>query len=301
VYDNYGDLAGFANFAGANDTSEAPVVRYQDLHRTHAPASAGLAVYGSHPAPPPEFGADPMVDEENLDGYGDVAYGDVAYGDVAYGDVAYGQAGVQPLPVPTRLPAYAGSYGYGAYPAPKPSPSASDLEDYPELKKAEKVKGRYVSPSDDIKAYVMVLQSRLITKKFLAATDSKGNTNIDGIFGDATETAVKAFQESARLTPNGQVGWDTWLALYGLSKPTTKTSRTEAEASGKSDSAFWRALQASSGLVTGREDTQAANLPSDTPDEKAGPDWGKIALWSGVAIGGIALTYVIVRAVRNKE
>ena len=44
MYDNYGDLAGFANFAGANDTSEAPVVRYQDLHRTHAPASAGLAV-----------------------------------------------------------------------------------------------------------------------------------------------------------------------------------------------------------------------------------------------------------------
>ena len=213
MYDNYGDLAGFANFAGANDTSEAPVVRYQDLHRTHAPASAGLAVYGSHPAPPPEFGADPMVDEENLDGYGDVAYGDVAYG-----DVAYGQPGVQPLPVPTRLPAYAGAYGYGVpYPPPKSSPTASDLEDYPELKKAEKVKGRYVSPSDDIKAYVRVLQSLLITKRFLAAEDSQGNTNIDGIFGDATETAVRAFQRSAGLTQNGQVGWDTWLALYGLS------------------------------------------------------------------------------------
>ena len=296
MYDNYGDLAGFANFAGANDTSEAPVVRYQDLHRTHAPASAGLAVYGSHPAPPPEFGADPMVDEENLDGYGDVAYGDVAYG-----DVAYGQAGVQPLPVPTRLPAYAGSYGYGAYPAPKPSPSASDLEDYPELKKAEKVKGRYVSPSDDIKAYVMVLQGRLMARGFLAAKDSQGETNVDGIFGDATETALKSFQGANSLPQTGTTSVDTWLALYGLKKPTTKTSRTEAEASGKSDSAFWRALQASSGLVTGREDTQAANLPSDTPDEKAGPDWGKIALWSGVAIGGIALTYVIVRAVRNKE
>ena len=273
MYDNYGDLAGFANFAGANDTSEAPVVRYQDLHRTHAPASAGLAVYGSHPAPPPEFGADPMVDEENLDGYGDVAYG----------DVAYGQAGVQPLPVPTRLPAYAGAYGYGA-------PTADEIvTTYPVL------------AIDDTGDKVKELQQLLINRGFLAPKKSNGKSSADGKFGEKTETALKSFQGANGLPQMGATSADTWLALYGLSKPTTKTSRTEAEASGKSDSAFWRALQASSGLVTGREDTQAANLPSDTPDEKAGPDWGKIALWSGVAIGGIALTYVIVRAVRNKE
>ena len=273
MYDNYGDLAGFANFAGANDTSEAPVVRYQDLHRTHAPASAGLAVYGSHPAPPPEFGADPMVDEENLDGYGDVAYG----------DVAYGQPGVQPLPVPTRLPAYAGAYGYGA-------PTADEIvTTYPVL------------AIDDTGDKVKELQQLLINRGFLAPKKSNGKSSADGKFGEKTETALKSFQGANGLPQMGATSADTWLALYGLSKPTTKTSRTEAEASGKSDSAFWRALQASSGLVTGREDTQAANLPSDTPDEKAGPDWGKIALWSGVAIGGIALTYVIVRAVRNKE
>jgi hypothetical protein len=31
----------------------------------------------------------------------------------------------------------------------------------------------------------------------------------------------------------------------------------------------------------------------------AGPDWQKIALWSGVAIGGIAITYFVVKAIRN--
>ena len=42
--DGYGGLAGFGG--PALDTENAPVVRYQDLHRTHAPASAGAPSVG---------------------------------------------------------------------------------------------------------------------------------------------------------------------------------------------------------------------------------------------------------------
>ncbi len=40
--------------------------------------------------------------------------------------------------------------------------------------------------------------------------------NIDGIFGDKTYNAVVAFQKSRGLTPDGEVGPNTWRAILGL-------------------------------------------------------------------------------------
>lgn len=80
--EDYGNVAGFAGFAGAGEAEDAPVVRYQDLHRSHAPASAGaVEVYGNVPTPPPEFAGDDMEDAGEY-------------------------AGVKPLPIPTDIPAY---------------------------------------------------------------------------------------------------------------------------------------------------------------------------------------------------
>ncbi|MGW5398470.1 peptidoglycan-binding domain-containing protein [Streptomyces sp. NPDC003952] len=42
-----------------------------------------------------------------------------------------------------------------------------------------------------------------------------GKTGVDGDFGKATEDAVKAFQRSRGLSPDGKVGPNTWARLRG--------------------------------------------------------------------------------------
>lgn len=50
------------------------------------------------------------------------------------------------------------------------------------------------------------VQYALVKKGFLAENNAKGKTNIDGAFGSATATAVKAFQKSVGITVDGKVG-----------------------------------------------------------------------------------------------
>ncbi len=275
MYEDYGNLAGFMGFAGAADTSPTPVVRYQDLHRSHAPASAGaLAVYEN-----PNASMRQGDFEENLDGFGDVAYGDVAYGDVPAPPPEF--AGVQPLPVPKNVPAY------GA------TPSADKIvSEYPVL--ANGAEGDLVRD----------LQERLIKLGFLSRTKKNGESSADGIFGDGTEKALKAFQKGRELPQSGATSIDTWLALYNLQRPSTTkptTSRDAAKEAEDKSSPYWEQLLYSAGIARAKDaqkvsgDTFAPSVAS----APAGPDWQKIALWSGVAIGGIAITYFVVKAIRN--
>jgi len=87
--DGYGGLAGFGG--PALDSSDAPVLRYQDLHRFHAPASAG--------APEVDYGDVMSTPETGV------------YGDVA----VVGDAGAQQVPgyggMSSSRPLYGGGYG----------------------------------------------------------------------------------------------------------------------------------------------------------------------------------------------
>jgi peptidoglycan hydrolase-like protein with peptidoglycan-binding domain len=42
---------------------------------------------------------------------------------------------------------------------------------------------------------------------------------VDGVFGPATEAAVKAFQANHQLTANGVVDRDTWVSLLAAQEP----------------------------------------------------------------------------------
>ena len=55
---------------------------------------------------------------------------------------------------------------------------------------------------------VRLLQQRLLELGY------SGVGTADGIFGPATETAVKKFQSEHSLTVDGAVGQNTWQALF---------------------------------------------------------------------------------------
>jgi peptidoglycan hydrolase-like protein with peptidoglycan-binding domain len=57
---------------------------------------------------------------------------------------------------------------------------------------------------------VVILQERLIAEGY-----NLGSAGADGVFGSATDTAVKAFQNAHSLTADGIVGLNTWTALLG--------------------------------------------------------------------------------------
>lgn len=104
--DGYGGLAGFGG--PALDSSDAPVLRYQDLHRFHAPASAGA----------PEVGYGDVMSTPETGVYGDVA--------------VVGDAGAQQVPgyggMSSSRPLYGG--GYGEEPAPA-APAATSAASTP--------------------------------------------------------------------------------------------------------------------------------------------------------------------------
>jgi len=79
--DGYGGLAGFSGPA-LGDGSPVEVVRFQDLHRKHAPASAGL----------PEFGAVAETQPAQAPLDAPMEYAGFAFGEVpSYGGVEYGR------------------------------------------------------------------------------------------------------------------------------------------------------------------------------------------------------------------
>jgi len=63
------------------------------------------------------------------------------------------------------------------------------------------------------------LQRQLITRGFLDAVDASGKSNIDGVFGTVTQSALVKYQESVPLPPTGQPDDATMLSLGMAVKP----------------------------------------------------------------------------------
>ena len=83
---------------------------------------------------------------------------------------------------------------------PDPSPDDPEGETRPTLKRGSK--GEYVKE----------LQTLLTGRGY-----SVGQSGIDGIFGKATEAALKEFQKDANITVDGICGKETWKAFDGKS------------------------------------------------------------------------------------
>ena len=56
---------------------------------------------------------------------------------------------------------------------------------------------------------VMWVQFILVQKGFMASRDDKNKSTIDGIYGEGTATAVRAFQKSANINSDSVVGQQT--------------------------------------------------------------------------------------------
>jgi uncharacterized membrane protein len=63
------------------------------------------------------------------------------------------------------------------------------------------------------------LQRQLITRGFLDEKDATGKSNVDGIFGTVTQSALVKYQESVPLPPTGQPDDATMLSLGMAVKP----------------------------------------------------------------------------------
>lgn len=67
--------------------------------------------------------------------------------------------------------------------------------------------------------YVLIAQDDLNTLGYRTG-------GLDGIFGTATQTAVRSYQSSVGLTADGIVGCNTWRALQEAVVETGRTSTT---------------------------------------------------------------------------
>lgn len=80
--------------------------------------------------------------------------------------------------------------------------SSGGQEVYCDISMPYLAKSGYISTGEEVKTVQLLMNAM-----------NYGKLTVDGIFGEATDTAVKKFQKSRKLTQDGIVGKDTWKYL----------------------------------------------------------------------------------------
>lgn len=108
---------------------------------------------------------------------------------------------------------------------------------------------------------VRQVQERLIAEGYLPAKTKSGQSNVDGVFGKATKSAVWNYQRDHGLATSGLVGKDTVGALFPGGAPAS-SARSSATSDAKADGA-------TSGAKTSGASARRTTTGDDAPAAKA--------------------------------
>jgi peptidoglycan hydrolase-like protein with peptidoglycan-binding domain len=259
-------LAGFSG--PAVDSANAPVVRYQDLMRTSAPASAGTPAFGRIANDAPNgFGAEPlpMPTEQMLLG--------------SYG--AFGYAGS-----PTSTP----TYEYLKENAPVLG-RGDKGEWVTELQRLLIERGYAVGFSEPTGNFAEKTENSVKTKLAQAMRAVAANATV----AEGGDVDLAAWAFLYRVMPAQKTERET----------AEQAEKTEAEAqnTGRKPSAveqFLTGAAKQAGFIpSGKDDKPKQEINKD--GDQTGTDWGKIALIGGGVLVGITSLVLITRALTSKE
>lgn len=274
--DGYGGLAGFSGPA-LGDGSPVEVVRFQDLHRMHAPASAGLPEFGAVEQPPP---VQPPADAP------------MEYAGFAFGEV----------------PSY-GAFGYAG-------PSYEDLKSYPELSKGSSNTAKVKELQDALVAKGIMSAADLkggygtFGDKTKAAVET---ANVRASAGAVSDGTVRLFtwaylfnvSAPAAATPSPAPATEREKA-EAASKEAEKAVKKEADSlfsrEGLTDLFKGIGAGVSTTVESKREfERQKISLANENKPPEEGNKALTYALWAGGALLGIGAVILIVKAVSDDD
>ena len=272
----YGGLAGFSGPA-LGDGSSVEVVRFQDLHRRHAPASAGLPEVGNFAAP--------SASEAPLH-FGDV----MAAPD--FGGFAFG-----------TVPSY-GAFGYAG-------PSYEDLKSYPTLSSGSGDTAKVKALQDALVAKGLMSQSDLQGSgygKFGPKTEKAVETaNSRATAGAVSDATVRLYTWAYLYGVEAPASKTEAKTEAPVAETTTnkQSQRQQAEKAEKAEKNEWL-RDLATGLLTGVKDQQktVAEQRQQVSDVKPQEEENKAltyALWAGGALLGIGAIVLLVKAVSDDD
>lgn len=275
--DGYGGLAGFGG--PALEAANAPVVRYQDLHRSHAPASAGA----------PAVGYGDVMSTPETGVYGDVA---IASGPLVEQVPGYGMTSTRPL--------YGGGYGAGEYGRSSGSLEKNDTA---------------VGDAQRALYFLNLISVDDLTNKYDTATKNavrvfKKNNSLP----DDTSLDQKTFD---KLMAEAKKRRSDFGPAY-TPEPSSQREREEAEEE-ESDSWWKRTAssvgKAAGGFTKGvargtakgagvsifEESGRDTKPVSDVKKDEERPAWQTYAIWGGATVAGVGIAYLLYRSFSKSE